>query len=91
MITLERWRGFDRRFQLFQIAAEFERARTAEETGVGEHKTLALKRALQLIDLTMHDEKWTVERPMFEGLKTAVQEFIANPSRRGVAILYQVL
>ncbi len=90
-MTLERWQTFSKREQLLFIGSEFERARVSEREGNREYLCGALTRAIALIDITLQDKKWRSEVPMLEGLKDAVQEFITDASRRGVAMLYQIL
>ncbi len=90
-MTIERWKTFSRHDQLFTIGAEFERARVSERDGNREYRRGALERAIALIDLTLGDIKWQDDRPMLEGLKSAVQEFVSDDSRTGVAIFYEAL
>jgi hypothetical protein len=72
MITQERWFSFDEHFQLLNIMAEFERARTAEAQGFRSHRALALEKALELIDLTIGDPKWQEKLVLLLGLREEV-------------------
>ena len=90
-MTIERWKTFPKRDQLLMIGSEFERARVSERDNEPEYLRGALERAIALIDLTTQDDKWRSDLPILEGLKSAVNVFLDDPLRRGVAILYEVL
>lgn len=91
MITHERWTSFEKRFQLLNIMAEFERARVAEEQGIRAHVVLALEKALELIDLTLDDPKWRNDLAMILGLRDKVARFYIGSDEGSVAILSRIL
>ena len=56
-MELNRWKNFEKRQQLLMLGAEFMRAKVWQ--GKDQENFLsALERALELIDLTLADEKW---------------------------------
>lgn len=57
MPSLERWKKFSQRDQLGHIGAELYRAASVKESDHALAQTM-LERALELIDLTLEDEKW---------------------------------
>jgi hypothetical protein len=89
-MILERWQTFSKREQLLHTGAEFERARICEEESNSDGRALALKRALELIHLSLQDSKWRDERAMIETLEKEVKRFQDYDSH-GVALLYQVI
>jgi hypothetical protein len=50
-----RWFGFSFEEQMGNVGSEVERALHWEQRGNGEHRTLAIERALELLDLTIAD------------------------------------
>ncbi|HJZ10700.1 MAG TPA: hypothetical protein VJ521_01025 [Acidobacteriota bacterium] len=90
-MTGDRWRGFDKRFQLLAIGSEFERARVAEERGLQEDVRMMLDRALELIDLSLGDPKWRDDAPMLLGLRDEVVGFRNGERTGSVAVLFQAL
>ncbi|HDH31354.1 MAG TPA: hypothetical protein ENH26_01110 [Candidatus Wolfebacteria bacterium] len=55
MITLERWKTFSKRDQLGHIASEILRANSAKNRDAF---IQMLERAIDLIDISLNDEKW---------------------------------
>lgn len=90
-MTAERWATFEKRIQLLNIGAEFERARVWEEKGDMVEVQNALARAMELIKLSLLDPKWKNEIDQLHALRTMVMEFVSGAHKGEAALLYQVL
>ena len=89
-MELERWKKFTKQQQLLTIGSEFMRAKTWQ--GKDREKFLsALERALELIDLTLSDEKWRSNLPMLLGLRDEVAKFYTSKRTDDILLLYNSL
>jgi len=89
-MDINRWKNFTKRQQLLTIGAEFMRAKNWQ--GKDKEKfLLALERALELIDLTLSDEKWENNFQMILGLKEEVDKFYTEKRTDSISLLYNAL
>lgn len=89
-MELERWKNFSKHQQLLTIGSEFMRAKTWQ--GKDREKLLsALERALELIDLTLPDEKWRSNLLMLLGLRDEVTKFYTSKRTDDISFLYNSL
>lgn len=89
-MDINRWKNFTKRQQLLTIGAEFMRAKNWQ--GKDKEKfLLALERALELIDLTLSDEKWKNNFQMILGLKEEVDKFYTEKRTDNISLLYNAL
>jgi hypothetical protein len=89
-MDLNRWQNFNKRQQLLTIGAEFIRAETWQEEDQ-EKFLLALERALELIDLTLSDEKWKNNLQMILGLREEIAKFYTAQRTDNISLLYNAL
>lgn len=85
-----RWKNFTKRQQLLTIGAEFMRAKTWQEKDQ-EKFLLALERALELIDLTLSDEKWKNNLQMILVLREEVAKFFIAQRKDNFSIICNAL
>lgn len=71
-LTQERWEGFSLSQQLANIGSETLRAFSLKERGDQKEAQNSLWRALELIDLTLKDEKWRGRRKELLILKEVI-------------------
>jgi len=89
-MELERWKKFTKQQQLLTVSSEFMRAKTWQ--GKDREKFLsALERALELIDLTLSDEKWNCSLSMLLGLRDEVAKFYTSKRTDDISLLYNSL
>jgi len=85
-----RWNDFSKREQLLTIGAEFMRAKVWQQKS-RQNFSLALERALELIDLTISDEKWKDNLSMLFVLRGIVAEFYIFKRQEDISFLYNAL
>jgi len=85
-----RWNDFSKREQLLTIGAEFMRANVWQQKS-RQNFSLALERALELIDLTISDEKWKDNLSMLFVLREIVAEFYIFKRQEDISFLYNAL
>ena len=85
-----RWNDFSKREQLLTIGAEFMRANVWQQKS-RQNFSLALERALELIDLTISDEKWKDNLSMLFVLRGIVAEFYIFKRQEDISFLYNAL
>ncbi len=85
-----RWENFSKRQQLLTIGAEFMRAKVWQGKS-RQNFTLALERALELIDLTISDGKWRENILMLLRLREEVAKFYILQRTDDVSLLYNAL
>ena len=85
-----RWNDFSKREQLLTIGAEFMRAKVWQQKS-RQNFSLALERALELIDLTISDEKWKDNLSMLFVLREIVAEFYIFKRQEDISFLYNAL
>jgi hypothetical protein len=89
-MDLNRWENFNKRQQLLMIGSEIIRAKTWQ--GQDREKfLLALERALELIDLTLSDEKWKNNLQMILGLREEIAKFYTAQRTDNISLLYNAL
>jgi len=89
-MELNRWQNFTKRQQLLTIGSELMRAKTWQ--GKDQEKFLsALGRALELIDLTLSDDKWKSNLSMLLGLREEVAKFYVAKRTDDISCLYSAL
>lgn len=89
-MELNRWQKFNKREQLLMIGSEFLRARTWQKKDQ-EKFISALWRALELIDLTLSDQKWKNDYRILLGLRQEVTRFYSADRTDDVALLYNAI
>jgi len=89
-MDLERWKKINNREQLLHIRAELIRAGGWQRKDKNNF-LLALERALELIDLTISDEKWKENILMPLRLREEVAKFYALQRTDDISLLYNVL
>ena len=89
-MTPERWEKLSKREQLLNIGAEFMRAKTWQGKD-GEKFLLALERALELIDLSLANQKWKGNLLTLLRLRDEVAKFYFFQRTDDVYSLYRVL
>jgi len=90
LMELNRWKNFSKRQQLLMIGSEFIRAKTWQ-TKDQEKFLSALARALELIDLTISDNKWKNYLRMILGLREEVTKFYTSKCTDDILFLYNAL
>ncbi len=89
-MELNRWKNFDKRQQILMIGSEFMRAKVWQ--GKDQHNFLsALERSLELIDLTVSDEKWKNNLSMLLVLREEAAKFYAAKRTDDIFSLYKAL
>lgn len=71
---IERWRKFSKGQQLGAIAAEISRAKTWQNQD-REKSLMAIERALELIDCSLDDSRWSGWRSMLYWLRNELAKF----------------
>jgi len=89
-MDINRWKNFTKREQLLTIGAEFMRAKVWQNKSQGNFNS-ALERALELIDLTISDEKWKENILMPLLLREEVAKFYTSQRTDDVSMLYAAL
>ena len=86
----ERWEKLTKREQLLNIGAELMRAKVWQ--GKNQEKFLsAIERALQLIDLSLSDERWKNNLLMILRLREELAKFYTSKRTDDISILYRAL
>jgi len=89
-MKLSRWKNFSKRQQLLMIGSEFMRAKAWQ--GKNQENFLsALERALELIDLTISDDKWKENLRMILKLREEVAKFYTAKRTDDISFLYRAL
>ena len=89
-MDINRWKSFTKRQQLLTIGAEFMRAQNWQEKDK-EKFLLALERALELIDLTLSDEKWKNGLQALLVLREEVARFFIGQRKDNFSAIYNAL
>jgi hypothetical protein len=89
-MDLNRWQNFNKRQQLLMIGSEIIRAKTWQDQDRKKF-LLALERALELIDLTLSDEKWKNNLQMILGLREEIAKFYTAQRTDNISLLYNAL
>ena len=89
-MDINRWKNFTKREQLLTIGAEFMRAKIWQNKNQ-ENFLSALGRALELIDLTISDEKWKENILMLLRFREEVAKFYILQRTDDVSLLYNAL
>lgn len=86
-MEIERWKNFTKSQQFLMIGSELMRARNWQ--GKDREKfVFALERALNLIDLTLYDEKWQDNVLMILRLREEIAKFYASKRTDDILFLY---
>ena len=100
-----RWKNFTKREQIMMIGAEFMRAKTWQHKNPSlrsgtlfpngnkdqDKFHLALERALELIDLTLSDDKWRDNTLALLRLRDEVAKFYVAERTDDISFLYKAL
>lgn len=89
-MELSRWKNFTKRLQLLTISAEFMRAENWQEKD-REKFLSALERSLELIDLTLSDEKWKNNLQMILVLREEVAKFFIAQRKDDFSLICNAL
>lgn len=89
-MELKRWKNFTKRQQLMMISAEFMRAKTWQYKDQDKFLS-ALNRVLELIDLTISDDKWGDNLLMVLRLRDEVAKFYVAKRTDDILFLYKAL
>jgi len=89
-MELNRWKSFTKHQQLLTIGSEFMRAKMWQNKDQGKF-LMALERALELIDFTLHDLKWKNNFRMLLGLREEVAKFYISERKDDISVLYNAL
>lgn len=89
-MDINRWKNFTKRQQLLTIGAEFLRAKVWQGKSQ-QNFTLALERALELIDLTISDKKWKENILMLLRIREEVAKFYTLQRTDDISLLYNAL
>ena len=89
-MDINRWKSFTKREQLLTISAEFMRAKNWQEKDQAKF-ILALERALELIDLTLSDEKWRDSIQMILVLREEVAKFFIAQRKDNFSVICNAL
>ena len=73
-----RWFTFPLTVQLANVGSEVERALRWREKGDSETSWRSFERALELLDLTLSDERWRGRRKEITRIREAVAEFFVG-------------
>jgi hypothetical protein len=79
-MDINRWKNFTKRQQLLTIGSEFMRAKVWQDKDQEKFR-LVLERSLELIDLTLSDEKWKNNLQMILVLREEVAKFFVVQRR----------
>ena len=77
-MDLERWRKFSFSFQIGQIGSELARARLAEERNDGANRDKAIFRAMELLDLSLSDERWRLRYRELTRFREILGDWLSN-------------
>lgn len=86
-MEIERWRNFTKSQQFLIIGSELMRAKTWQKKD-REKFTSALERALDLIDLTLCDNKWQNNLSMILWLREEIAKFYTSKRTDDISSLY---
>lgn len=89
-MNLQRWVTFSRSQQLLFIGTEFVRGSVWQHTD-REKFHLALERALELVDLTLSDQKWKLYTRVLLGLREEISKFYIGQRDDDLKNLYYAL
>ncbi|MDP1688713.1 MAG: hypothetical protein Q8L47_01105 [bacterium] len=89
-ITLEYLKKFSKSHQLMMIGAELERARVWQRKDEENFKG-AISRALELIDIMLHDMRWLGQIAMLLGLRNELSSYYIGDKQSDISKLYQAL
>lgn len=89
-VTSERWQKFSKHEQLLNLGAELYRA------GMWQHKDKkffieAIERALELVDLTLGDQKWENNRFLLWSLREELSKYYVGENLGEITWLYKAL
>lgn len=89
-MDINRWKNFVKHQQLLMIGSEFMRAKVWQ--GKNQQNFIsALERALELIDLTISDDKWENNLSIILGLRDEVAKFYIAKRTDDISCLYNAL
>jgi len=86
----ERWQTFSRHDQLLNIGSAIMRASNWQNKDK-EKFVMAIQEALQLLKLTITDQKWVKYRYALEYLEAELEKFERGERKDNIEILYQAL
>lgn len=89
-ITLEYLQKFSKSNQLMMIGAELERARVWQRKDEENFKG-AISRALEIIDIMLHDARWLGQIAMLLGLRNELCNYFIGNKQSDIFKLYQAL
>lgn len=89
-MDINRWNNFTKHQQLLMIGSEFMRAKVWQGKD-RQNFNSALERALELIDLTISDDKWKNSLSMILGLREEVAKFYVAKRTDDITCLYNAL
>ena len=89
-MTIERWMSFSKSQQLLMIGSEIMRAKNWQDKDK-EKFLLALERALELIDLSLTDQRWYNAFSIVLWLRQEIAKFFIGLAKYDIEILYKAL
>jgi len=85
----ERWATFPASKQVLMIGTELMRGQRWQELGDDEEARRSSERALELIDLTVADNRWRGKRVSLLRLRESLAEAYLNPQEKPFRVLYE--
>jgi hypothetical protein len=89
-MQLERWLKFSKSQQMGAIGAEIMRAKIWEKKD-RDNFVSSLERALELIDLSIHDRQWRKYLPVILGFREEVAKFYVGINKINIEKLYDAI
>lgn len=91
-LTLDKWQKFSKKEQLLMVGTELSRAKNNLLSKNISSARLAYERAIELLDLTISDQRWNKDYIKLLELRCGLSWFYLQPSRfLNLAILNLIL